>query len=353
MRQPSPFITPAVAALVLGLLCAPVTSADEPRPQPVPAAISPEAQQFYRELKRRPPVRMDYHDAQAMQRMRAGLAKMFLANARRISTDYALEKVDAGGVTAYWVRTGEPRHARKTLLYLHGGGYILGSAPAQLGIPLRIGATAGVLVLSVDYRLAPEHPYPAAVDDCLAAYRWLLQAGYRGRDVAFIGDSAGGGLAITCALAAQRDKLPLPAAVAALSPLGDLTPASDTRTTLADWDPIVVGDPTERFALYAGQHDPRDPLISPVYADFTGFPPLLIQVGTREVLLSDSIRLARRARAAGVDVTLDPWEGMWHVWQDHATAPEARQAAAEVGRFLEARLTAPPAPLKDSPAPAD
>lgn len=133
----------------------------------------------------------------------------------------------------------------------------------------------------------------------------------------------------------------MPAAVAALSPLGDLTPASDTRTTLADWDPIEVGDPTERFALYAGRHDLRDPLISPVYADFTGFPPLLIQVGTREVLLSDSIRLARRARAAGVDVTLDPLEGMWHLWQDHATAPEARQAAAEVGRFLEARLTTP------------
>lgn len=206
-------------------------------------------------------------------------------------------------------------------------------------MPLRVGPAAGVPVLSVESRLAPEHPYPDAVDDCLAAYRWLLGTGYRGRDVAFIGDSAGGGLAITCALAARCDGLPAPAAVAALSPLGDLTPMSDTRVTLAGWDPIVVGDPTERFGTYAGTHDPRDPLISPVYADFTGFLPLLIQVGTREVLLSDSIRLAREARGAGVDVTLDPWEGMWHVWQDHATAPEAQQASAEIGRFLEARLT--------------
>ncbi len=332
-------IAPAVAALAFALLCAPAAPADEAVPQPVPAAISPEAQQFYRDLKRRPPVQMDYNDRQAMQRMRDGLAKMFLANARRISTDYTLEAVDAGGVPAWWIRTGEPRHARKALLYLHGGGYILGSAAAQLAVPLRVGPAAGVPVLSVEYRLAPEHPYPAAVDDCLTAYRWLLKTGHQGSDVAFVGDSAGGGLAISCALAARRDGLSMPAAVAALSPLGDLTPASDTRTTLAAWDPIVVGDPTARFALYAGTHDPRDPLISPVYADFTGFPPLLIQVGTREVLLSDSIRLARRARAAGVDITLDAWEGMWHVWQDHATAPEARQAAAEIGRFLEGRLT--------------
>lgn len=339
-RTPSAFVVAAVAGLLAGPLPPAVTAADEPAARPPPAAISPEAQQFYRDMRPRPAGQMNYADPQAMQRMRDGLAKMFLANARKITTDYALEAVDAGGVPAYWVRTGKPRHARKAIVYLHGGGYIVGSAAAQLGVPLRVGPAAGVPVLSVEYRLAPEHPYPAAVDDCLAAYRWLLRTGYKGRDVALMGDSAGGGLAIACVLAARRDRLPVPAAVAALSPTGDLTPTSDTRTTLAGWDPIVVGDPTGRFGTYAGTHDPRDPLISPVYADFTGFPPLLIQVGTREVLLSDSIRLARKAREAGVDVTLDPWEGMWHVWQDHATAPEAKQASAEIGKFLEARLTA-------------
>jgi acetyl esterase/lipase len=143
---------------------------------------------------------------------------------------------------------------------------------------------------------------------------------------------------VSAGLAILRAKLPPPAAIAALSPLTDLTPVGDTRSTLADYDPIVVGDPTARFALYAGTRDVRDPLVSPVYADLHGMPPLLIQVGTREVLLSDSVRLARRAREAGVDVTLDVWEGMWHVWQDHALAPEARQASEAIGRFLERHL---------------
>ncbi len=324
----------AVAALLL----ATATLAQTPTPTPVPAAISPEAQAFYRGLKPRPPVQMDYRDPQAMQRMRNGLAQMFLANARKITTDYRLEEVDAGGVQAYWVRTGRPRHADKAIVYLHGGGYILGSATSNLGVPLRIGPAVGAPVLSVEYRLAPEQPFPAALDDCLAAYRWLLKRGLKGRDIALMGDSAGGGLAVACALGARREGLPMPAAVAALSPLTDLSPTSDTRLTLAPYDPLVVGDPTERFAVYAGEHDVRDPLISPVYGDFSGFPPLLIQVGTREVLLSDSVRLARRAREAGVDVTLDVWEGMWHVWQDHATAPEAIAASEEIARFLETRL---------------
>lgn len=328
-------VVPAVA-----LLCAVTAYAQAPAPAtpPPPAAISPEAQSFYRNLRPRPPGQTDYQDPQAMQRMRNGLAQMFLANARKISTDYQLEEVDAGGTRAYWIRTGTPRHADKAILYLHGGGYIIGSATSNLGVPLRIGPAAGVPVLSVDYRLAPEQPYPAALDDCLAAYRWLLKHGMKGRDIAFMGDSAGGGLAVACALGARRDGLPMPAAVAALSPLTDLTPTSDTRLTLAPYDPLVVGDPTARFALYAGGHDVRNPLISPVYGDLTGFPPLLIQVGTREVLLSDSVRLARRAREAGVDVTLDVWEGMWHVWQDHATAPEAKAASRDIAHFLEAQL---------------
>jgi acetyl esterase/lipase len=305
---------------------------------PAPVTISPEAQEFYRGLRERPPVTTDYRDPAAMARLRAGLDRMFLANARRITTDYVLDKVDAGGVTAYWVRTGKPANEDKVIVYLHGGGFILGSATANLGIPLRVGPAARTPVLSVEYRLAPEHPFPAAVEDTVSAYRWLLERGYKGADIALVGDSAGGGLAVSAALALVREKLPAPAAVVALSPLTDLTPVGDTRRTLAGYDPIVIGDPTARFALYAGVHDVRDPRISPVYADLRGMPPLLIQVGTREVLLSDSVRLARRAREAGVEVTLDVWEGMWHVWQDHALAPEARQAAREIGLFLERHL---------------
>ena len=304
-----------------------------------PEAISPEAQEFYRNLHMRQPLSANYGDAQTMQRLRDGLGKMFLGNARRITTDYELQQIDASGVPAYWVRTGTVAHRKKVIVYLHGGGYILGSPTTNLGVPLRVGPAARTPVLSVDYRLAPEHPFPAAVDDSLAVYRWLLGHGYRGRDIALLGDSAGGGLVVSLALAIRNAGLPMPAAIAALSPLTDLTPASDTRVTLAAFDPIVVGDPTARYALYAGAHDVKDPLISPVYGDLQGLPPLLIQVGTREVLLSDAARLARRAREAGVDVTLDVWEGMWHVFQEHPTAPEARQASTEIGHFLERHLT--------------
>jgi acetyl esterase/lipase len=305
---------------------------------PVPRAISAEAQNFYRRLGRRPPVRADYSDPATMKRLREGLDKMFLANARRVTTEYTLERVDAGGPAAYWVRTGTPRHRGKVLLYLHGGGYILGSAQSNLGLPLRIGPAVSVPVLSVEYRLAPEHPFPAAVDDALAAYRWLLGHGHRASDIAVLGDSAGGGLAVALALAARAAELPPPAAVVALSPLTDLTGVGDTRETLAGVDPIVVGNPTERFLVYAGNRDPRDPLISPVYADLAGLPPLLIQVGTREALLSDSVRLARRAREAGVDVTLDVWEGMWHVWQDNMDVPESARASTEIATFLQRHL---------------
>lgn len=307
----------------------------------VPPSISPEAQEFYRNLRPRPPSTADYRDPQTMQRLRDGLGKMFLASARRITTDYSLEQIDANGATAYWIRTGEPVHRDKVILYLHGGGYILGGATTNLGVPLHIGPAVSAPVLSVEYRLAPEHPFPAALDDSLAAYRWLLARGYRGGDIAVVGDSAGGGLALSLVLAAREARLPMPAALFVLSPLVDLSQASDTRRSLAASDPIVVGNSMGRLAIYAGERDLRDPLVSPVYADLHGLPPLLVQVGTREVLLSDSVRLARRAREAGVDVTLDVWEGMWHVWQEHPTVPEARQASAEAGRFLARHLTTP------------
>lgn len=332
------------AILVLTLLGASEIPAQEaPAPAatpvvPVPGAVSPEAQAFYRNLRPRPAMTADYRDPATMTRLRTGLDKMFLAIARRIRTDYTLEAVQAGGVTAYWVRVGEPAHRTKVLLYLHGGGYILGSATSFLGLPLTIGPAAGVPVLSVEYRLAPEHPFPAAVDDSLAVYRWLLEKGYRSRDIAVFGDSAGGGLAVALALTARNARLPLPAAIAALSPLTDLTPVGDTRQTLVAFDPIVVGDPTPRYAVYAGDHDPKNPLISPVYAELAGLPPLLIQVGTRETLLSDSVRLARNAREAGVDVTLDVWEGMWHVWQNDGAVPESRRAVDELAAYFRRHL---------------
>jgi acetyl esterase/lipase len=343
-------IVAAVALLLAGTLAG---AGEEAAGRSIPSSISPEAQEFYRNLRPRPAGPLDMRDPVTMARLRSGLGQMFLTNARRITTDYTLAPIDTNGVSSFWVRTGTPRHGNKVIVYLHGGGYVLGSAQTDLGLPLRIGPAAGVPVLSVDYRLAPEHPYPAALDDALNAYRWVLAHGYRGRDIAVMGDSAGGGLTLALALAVRNAKLPQPAALLALSPVTDLTMSGDTRASLAGVDPVLTGDSAERFAIYAGEHDPRDPLISPVYGDLKGLPPLLIQVGTREILLSDAVRFARNAREAGVDVTLDVWEGMWHVFQVNPGVPEARQAALEAGRFLETRLVGrrqgfQPAPAKSA-----
>jgi acetyl esterase/lipase len=329
---------PWVTALLLAVLAAPVAVRGDATPAvAVPDTISPEAQAFLRSLKPRPPSKTDYHDPVAMARLRKALGTMFTGFANKVRSDFNLVPVERPDVNAVWVETPDNRRRDKVILYLHGGGFILGSARTNLATALRIGPAAGAGVLSVDYRLAPEHPYPAALDDALAAYRWLLGNGYDGDDIAVYGDSAGGGLALSLVLAARAAKLPLPAAVAVLSPMVDLTLAGDTRITLAGSDPVVT-DGGERHRLYPGSHDPRDPLISPVFADFAGFPPLLIQVGTREMLLSDAARLARRARADGVAVTLDVWDGMWHGWQEHATAPEAVQACAEIATFLRTHL---------------
>lgn len=321
--------------LFILLTMATITSADD---FPIPATISAEAQQFYRTMRRPPGPPSDFTDPAVLGRVRNGLGKMFLANARRIRTDYVLETVDLDGVPGVWVQTPEPVRKGKVLLYLHGGGYMIGSAQTDLALPLQLGPGAGIEVLSVDYRLAPEHPYPAALDDALTAYRWLLKSGYRGRDIGVFGDSAGGGLALSLALAVRDAKLPLPAALVLFSPMTDMTGSGDTHDTMRRFDPILTSDATDRWSLYFGDHDPRDPLISPVHADLRDLPPMLVQTGTREVLLSDSVRFARRAREAGVDVTLDLWEGMWHVFPATPGIPEGKQAAAEAAEYLRERV---------------
>ncbi|MEO7385867.1 MAG: alpha/beta hydrolase [Gammaproteobacteria bacterium] len=302
--------------------------------RPVPSSVSPEAQAYLGRLQPRPQVALDYGDPAVMERLRNGLGRMFLASARRIRDDYTLEAIDAGGVPAVWVHTPVPVRKGKVLLYIHGGGFILGSATTDLALPLRIGPATGLPVLSVDYRLAPEHPYPAAANDVLAAYRWLLKQGYKARDIGVLGDSAGGDLALVLVLAARDAGLPAPAAIAVLSPVTDMTGSGDTRVTLGTADPILSGDAPARWSAYLGGQEPGDPKVSPVFADLRGFPPLLVQVGTREVLLSDSVRLARKARTDGVDVTLDVWEGMWHVWQGNPDVPESKAAANEIAAFF-------------------
>jgi acetyl esterase/lipase len=247
----------------------------------------------------------------------------------------ATEPVDAGGVRAEWQRptTDEPQ---RTLLHLHGGGYMLGSIATHRNLTARLALAARARCLSIDYRLAPEHPFPAAVDDALTAYRWLLDSGVPARRLVVSGDSAGGGLALGLVVAARGAGLPLPAAVVALSPLTDLE-ATGGSASSAD-DPLLTGGREALLQMaqtYLQGADPRDPRASPLHADFRGFPPLLLQVGTREVLLDDSTRVAERARAAGVDVTLDRGEGLIHVWPLFgADMPESVAAVERIGEFI-------------------
>jgi monoterpene epsilon-lactone hydrolase len=190
--------------------------------------------------------------------------------------------------------------------------------------------------LLIEYRLAPEHPFPAAVEDSVAAYRWLLKEGFDPARIAVAGDSAGGGLTVATMVKLRDENEPLPAAAVCLSPWVDMEGIGESMKTRAEVDPIVERGPLLEMAeAYLGGADPRTPLAAPLYADLKGLPPMLIQVGTAEVLLDDSTRLAEEAKKAGVDVTLEPWEDMIHIWQFFASmVPEGRDAVDRIASFI-------------------
>jgi acetyl esterase/lipase len=246
-----------------------------------------------------------------------------------------IENVSAGGVDAVWVQTGNSRRDR-VVLYFHGGGYTLGSTRSHRDLMTRICVAADCRVLGVNYRLAPEHRFPAPVNDALAAYTWLLNEGIAPHQIVVAGDSAGGGLAASLLLS-LRDRLPLPAGAVMLSAWTDLTAQSESYTTRAALDPIHQrGMILNTARAYLGAEGrPEDPLASPLHGDLTGLPPLLLQVGDRETVLGDSTRFADKARAAGVPVQLEIYDNMIHVFQQFAEdLPEARRAIESIGRFL-------------------
>jgi acetyl esterase/lipase len=224
----------------------------------------------------------------------------------------------------------------RTILYLHGGAYTRGSIVSHRALVARLSAASGARALVIAYRLAPENPFPAAVEDATAAYRWLLEQHIQPDQLVVSGDSAGGGLSLALLLALRDAGHPLPAGAALLSPWTDLAGTGESIRTLAGADPWLNA---ERLMLTAGLYlagaDACNPLASPLYGDLHGLPPLLIQVGTDEILLDDATRLAERARAAGVPVTLEVWERMWHVFQSFAAEiPEGRQAVEKIGAFV-------------------
>jgi acetyl esterase/lipase len=264
-----------------------------------------------------------------------------LISAQPLPDEVTVTAAALGGVPTAEVTVAgvEVRHV---VLYFHGGVYVIGDAFLAAELASQIGRRTQAKVISVDYRLAPEHPYPAAVDDALAAYEALLQTGIAPSDIVFAGESAGGGLAIATLVNARDHGLPLPAAALVMSPYADLTLAGATLETRREADPLLSRELLRpRVADYTSGQDATLGLISPIFADLSGLPPLIIQAGTHEVLLDDAIRLAQRAAAADVEVTLDVTPGVPHVFQAyHALLDEATAALDRAGQLLSTHLAA-------------
>jgi epsilon-lactone hydrolase len=256
-----------------------------------------------------------------------------------VPDDVLVTEVIAAGVPAHWLAA-PGADAGRVLLFLHGGGYELGSLRSDGELAARLGRASRMRVLFPEYRLAPEHPFPAAIDDVLAAWRWLrTDQGLDARSIAVAGDSAGGGLTVALLVATRDAGEALPAGAALMSPTVDLTSSGASMTERADQDPISTPAMLRQFASdYLAGADPKTPLASPLFASLSGLPPLLVQVGTADLLLSDSERLARAATEAGVDVILEIGEGLPHVYPLMLGTPEAAEATEQIGKFLRARV---------------
>jgi acetyl esterase/lipase len=283
-------------------------------------------------LRSRPaPATQDVVDARARFEKMGG----FLGGA----PDAKCETVDVDGVPAEWVSAADV-DASRAVLYLHGGGYAIGSLNTHRRLAFDISAASGARVLLLDYRLAPEHPFPAAVDDAATAWRWLLKQGLAADKLAIAGDSAGGGLAIATLVNLRDRKLGLPACAAAISPWVDLEGVGTSMTARAGADPMVQkAGLTWMAEMYLAGKDARTPLAAPLHADLAGLPPVLVQVGTAETLLDDATRIAERLHSAGGEVKLSVWPNMLHVFPLFAPIlSEGMDGCREIGRFIKARM---------------
>jgi monoterpene epsilon-lactone hydrolase len=250
-----------------------------------------------------------------------------------------VEQVVANNVPAEWTTSPGADHKR-VVLYLHGGGFVFGSILSHRHLVAEIGRVARCRTLAIDYRLAPEHPFPAPVEDAIAAYRFLLESGIQPRHITIAGDSAGGGLVISTLVAIKEAGLQQPACGWAISPWVDMEARGETFGTLADVDPMVKKSAIDELAItYLNGADPRSPLASPIHADLRNIAPLLIHVGAAEVLLDDALKLAQRAGAANVPVRLEVWPDMVHIWHVfHRILKDGRRAVEEGGSFIRSAM---------------
>lgn len=268
---------------------------------------------------------------------RAGFEKMAVVLGG--APDAKCEPVDAGGVPAEWIAA-PGIDAERAVLYLHGGGYAIGSINTHRRLAYDISAASGARVLVIDYRLAPEHPFPAAVDDAAAAWRWMLAQGLDPKRIAIAGDSAGGGLTIATLVNLRDQKLGLPGCAVAISPWVDLEGLGASITGRAAQDPMVQKEGLLWMAgMYLAGKDAKTPLAAPLHADLKGLPPILVQVGTAETLLDDATRIAEKLHQAGVDVKLAIWPNMLHVFPLFAPIlSEGRDGCLEIGNFIRSRM---------------
>ena len=259
----------------------------------------------------------------------------------RIPKGISIDKFEIDGIPTEWISPAEAEQD-KVIIHLHGGGYVTGGIDSHQSMCILMAQTLKMKVLLPEYRLAPEHPFPAALEDTLKVYRWLLAQGYQSGNIIISGDSAGGGLSLATVLSLRDSGELLPAAMVCMSPWTDLTLKGKSHITNAKTESILRPDVLSEWASsYIGAEKSNHLLISPIYADFHGFPPLLIQVGSDEVLLDDSLTLAEKAKADGVDVTLKVWDELWHVWQALGDLiPESKKAFEEMGQFVSDQLKA-------------
>lgn len=257
----------------------------------------------------------------------------------RLPTGVTREAVFANGVPCEWLI---PSNSSKdqVLLYLHGGGFVLGFTPLHFQMLAYLAPKMNLRVLMVNYRVAPEHPFPASLDDCVTAYRWLLKQGFSAQNIVVAGDSAGGNLTLTTLMKLRDSGDPLPTAAACLSPVANMTDREEQFQHV--YDPVLHPRAAQIYnTSYVAHNDAHTPLISPVFGDWHGLPPLLVHAGEDEILRDDAVRIEQLAKAAGVEVRVEIYPRMWHVWQLYLSLPQSIQSLDDIAQFLKAHLGSP------------
>jgi len=305
-----------------------------PNSVPAPDGISDEAKAAWVNLPQLP---LPADDPEKLAALRDLTVLVENAAFEKLKTAYSMEDRVINGITTLWITPSQLKHADKVMIFIHGGGWILNSRKTQLPLQTAVADSLGTKVVSIEYRLAPEHPYPAAINDIVAAYEGIISE-YGAKNAGLFGTSAGGGFTLATLLRLKKDGLSLPAASAPLSPGADMTRSGYTFKAVGLQDPILPVN-GGYFEAYVGKADPKDPLVSPVFGDFTGVTPLFLLSGTAEIIGSDAIRVAARARSQGVDVTLLVSDGMWHVpIANGSGVPELQLAYDEMIKFFRQHM---------------